>query len=1783
MKGLLTSLLLLSTSQLLAQTREEVIHSNQVGATPYLAVVSDPDGSSQRQAGLYVRAKDSTSYQPILFGQLLIDRFRGPIFDEFQLGEASARYDSLAILDGYLTFYSVYTNPADPKTFIQLSPHDGVKLFDPVTNEDVEVPAIRNLDDVSYSVSKIENENNHVLIFSLRYPSIRGDGLTFFVNLKYPKITSDPNIELENRPLVLDYTFRSSPALSRLLVKSKDHGTIALSDSLSRSLSREDAKDPAVLKKWKSDLRAGQNSLLSSRESQPGYDLKSGKKRLITLPSEKIFSLKEFKITQYFDPFGDDYVEVKSDHTSELMPGRVDRHFTENTPLIFTSSSNSNHALISINNSLFFVSVVSGKIDKILTFDRNIHLDQLSFVLFEPKETEHLLLISQKTTANQKTTTLYKFRNISNYFQLEPPIKINSYFYPMNELSFRTHHGDEDNILFDEITPQMEQLTAEGYVQSYDNTILHIDLTKSNSSGLQHQYVRPLETTTIGDKIVYKLYNDKKNATKKKTGLYIGSTNSNIYVPGEALPYKANIVWAEELLETLAFGKIRITVTVSDKNFLDGKNSSTANVICVSDAADFFPPQANEISFHGDIKDITYIGLIPGLKTTSNFTVFRALTDASGQKTTTATTFFIGFGEAEKRNTAKATPRESIKLPETGSIKELYDRIIYDQDGQAYFNLTPDLDYDDLNYQAINLADGRTINPGKMIGPKRLKFLSYYDAKVQPDKNSKMQPFSYNWRIIRNHLKAIKQIKDILEKGVSNLKGMLFPSFIDQLDFVAAETAGDQHVRRYHHKVLLVPDELKTYFSKMLWSHYLQSKGERNIFGRRNRDIETFVFRNTDPSDQADLIQLLNGIEDEAPRKNAILLVDAADLIAMNRISSGENDSSTVFHINDDQYSDDAKAEKVFSGAHGESSKTPPHALYWVATEGRRIDIEKFATQAQPQLYSTIILASESEWANLIKEQARLESSYGLVSHFELVTITAPNIEAQQGLIKEIFNSREVQRRDYTFSAKSIRSDDASLTQLEAQDSVTDYLISRVNSLSTDQNKNHLMALADVLHKMRLTLLQDDQTRNRKLIDRIFIEKVLAQVFGGSLQRENLAPDDWLNHLFSKEILLDVHNIGEYAGDFTLTRQVIETIKGQTRRIEARNIPASVVLFGETGTGKTSMFTSLVKTLGLQMYDWTQELGSSNNLSAQAFILQVTKLTDSESGNGLINVDKALARFEDALSGPNGNRMWILIDDAQGPNPKVRTKVLQRVRQLFDAEGGIVKVNNSKGEIVEFPSRNIVLFLTFNPTDNKKKIEQFKNSTYGAATPVEIAVASLGGEDAASTDKSFFTRWTLIKNMDEFPAEAKGPALTGAMVRQARDIFAQGQLLLVSNESVQKIVDEFQGMDARTFLSGAAGGIAALIDRAGSTNAPPLRIVVPATSANNSHLGGSKSANVSGEQGIIDFIAANSAVVPVVESIEGQLQFLKLVAQSFRTKIYEEFARALRFHPFFSGDEIRQSNLLAWSEQAIYDHVVRLHSNIPLSQINLDPLHFGAHSELERKDLLNRIYEIAPRESYFPKIFSSYDFNQYLSLWDSSYVSSQKRTRSQLNSLYVEKVKDLLAVYLTERFQLGSLKSFPADDIWARSMSAQKTDRTKDIFRKLAELLQSYLIETQSESIAEKQTGANVESLGVYDANRMFLWIIDRAIVTLPWSNLNEFVIKALSTSAQNMVIGQLSGLQDFLFEDRNSLLRPRTIDLLDQMLITSDSRKALSNEAMERVNTRFNDSCEKMLIVHGG
>ncbi len=1786
--------------------RSELVSSISVSGAAYLAVLSDKNGdNTTREFGFYSRDKSGGEWRPVTYGKIIPSQI-GPILEEFQIAKTSKRFEAIAIVDGVLKVFNVNSSPEDRNSIIELG-QGQYMLFDHLTGMNVPLPKIKSSSDVQiFAPDMALGQDHQLVIVSIRNPDlpVEDGGYTFAFLLKV-KHSTDSAMELENPPVLLDYSFHKAQDLRSLIVTNdKNQPLGVVSQMYINSISQPNKEDPRFLRDWKARLKKyveGEESV----KSPPYYDLVNHEVTLSEAPTMTVVDTSNLILKQEINvATGQDVVRVLQGNSKRVkFFGRLDVNEDTGEPL-YRLLDDRSHLFYFMNGDLYYVPLGQGADPiKLIAFSGELP-QKISYsaikVINSGDQPLFYVTVSYRLQSEEETTRYFKMSAPSNTsLYMHSTGTLTDLFYEEYELRHRLidYSQDDGLVLFDYKTQRQEN--EQVYQQAYREKARHYNLTTANGDLVETKFVVPkFESIIKVDEIFFREFEeDEEDREESSSGIYVYGRNGRqvAFVPGQILanPETKDMIWSQATAQAKGKGEFELTSVFIDASWNKGQYGGRQHIVVTDTSSDGFASGVIPIKMDLPIENIVFTKVVPGLKSSGFFSIVTAFRE-EGDINLRIDSFSLeslGQGKPPKVMELGSYP---INGEAVMTEKNLIERIVYSDLGIPFWIVNAEYDLEDPRIKLRSFANQEIIEPnGENKDPARV-YKTWWDAHQNPnDMRERHISEPYKLKVHKNHLSSTPTMKNILEKKTGVVRTDLFPHLVRMLNRISDSRSPAVH------QVLVVPNDLKPHIEQLVLSRFLEAQGPGETWSRKNKEMELFLFAENKPNSQSHLLQQIRVLPEVSGRQRAVIYADASRVINVGRIEDGAGQDST-FLIPDSSMDVDDSSTALDEA---EVKMTHPHALYFLATEGKKIELSKFKKREglQPKT-SLLILASEKEWEALSKDVEKTEGAFGLLEHFEIERLSPPSREDQIRMFNEVTFGRAFRTLDYVFDAEKIAHDNEKLSAEEKKVRVISYLVTQVDTLAKEQKVNPLMAFSDVLVSFRNMLHYDDGIRRRGIIDYKTVQLVLAKVFKMPFKLQLLEETDPLKILSRGDILSLIQNIGGYPGDFSLTKQVVETILGQTRQETSKSMPASIVSFGETSTGKTQLFLSLVKTMDVmsngnfKLYNLNIDPLDEHNLHAKAFILPCMKLTDSDSSGGLINVDMALSHLEHFLSSHNGYRGWILVDDLHYCAPSVRAKVISRLRSLFDTEDERVHVKSSfdpSAEMVSFPVRNLVHFLNFNPTIDQDKIRKYVGDIkYSSADPKKLAVASLADE-GVQIDLSYFNRYSLFLNMDTFPASAKGPGLINKITSQLRDFYGDGHFVAISPTLIEKIVKQFENVDARNFISGAINGIALHVQDRIRNAKGSFYIVVPAGNCYGQDCEYHKpdKSDLKSEAPIIDFIGKHSVVLAVDEKVEGQLHFLNLIVDSFREQVIEGAVQAVRSSNEFSGTENLRIYIKSYFEQAALDHITEK-SSLPLSAIPMDPAKFGMTSALEMMSFDQTVRDISGSdEKYFPEIFA-HRVQRGSSLF-SKFVDHEVRggiqdSRAMVNTDYVERVRMVLLEYLEAKLKIDSIDSLPDVSTWLNMLQEETNGEEESnpslvtpltIGRKLSTLLNQYMVDINRRELVEKRSRDEFVKMSEYDAFRMFMFVMDKAIAKLPWQPSMQFLLKNIDVATKSMDLGGMSGVQEYLFS-RDSLIRPTTGDHLKQVLLNSKDRADLDQDVVKRINERFGNECDRMLAA---
>ncbi len=500
------------------------------------------------------------------------------------------------------------------------------------------------------------------------------------------------------------------------------------------------------------------------------------------------------------------------------------------------------------------------------------------------------------------------------------------------------------------------------------------------------------------------------------------------------------------------------------------------------------------------------------------------------------------------------------------------------------------------------------------------------------------------------------RIKELKNHPVSKFEKQVFPSLTGLLDDLGSPQKPAKH------RVLLVPDELKASVENLVLTRWLNPEGEGATWSLSNPALSLYHMDGAKPlSGQDEVLENLDALRSVTDGIRGVYMADLSDLI---RIGRSYVLGSRNFRLKDVALQN---ASGLAPKLQPRRPKSLPHILYMLETEGRRVALTDFENDETARQVSMLLIGTQAEW-EAINRDLTPESRVGVAERFEVQELPIPSVETRRRLLRNFLDDPQIQGLKYTFSAKGILvSDSKTLSAEEEIEAVLGFMVNKCELLARQSNKEVITTFVQFMNVFSKSLVVDDTLRRRKIIDRVFVERLFSKVFSMPLNLAVLLPTTLWSASAIRMAVLDMQAAG-YEGPIDLKLRVIQALLAQTRVDPVRTIPSSIILFGETRSGKTLLFKTLVKMLKLTLYDYAKP----NENEAQAIIINVGKLRPTPKvgrrmgkrnddghhagGSEVMTVEQAIRHIQNFLSGPNGYRGYLLFDDIHLASDEVRSE-----------------------------------------------------------------------------------------------------------------------------------------------------------------------------------------------------------------------------------------------------------------------------------------------------------------------------------------------------------------------------------------------------------------------------------------------------------------------------------------------------------------------------------------------
>lgn len=839
------------------------------------------------------------------------------------------------------------------------------------------------------------------------------------------------------------------------------------------------------------------------------------------------------------------------------------------------------------------------------------------------------------------------------------------------------------------------------------------------------------------------------------------------------------------------------------------------------------------------------------------------------------------------------------------------------------------------------------------------------------------------------------------------------------------------------------------------------------------------------------------------------------------------------------------------------SSSTLPHLLWWIASGGREIQANHSkAWKLGRGLHddSAVILIGTEAELGLIESDMKFESKFfDLRDSFELVPLKSPDEKTKFRLLYSLFERPEIRSLGYSF-------EHLDLAPAEAQRQLLALFVNRIDQIARNENKEKTASFIRAFIALRRNLIEDIEWRRRRVLNMQSIEVFFRKVFPLPLNLEILPKEDPLVRVSQVDrTARDLQKNG-YQGSVELKRRILETVLSQTRPTDGgRPIPNSQILFGGTSSGKTFLFKVLVETLGLVAYDPNR----ANNENADYIIVRVDSLTSKASSDpNKRTVAQVQEDILDLISQPKGSRAWILIDDAHKyVDEAVAKELFGFLQYFFDCENGLLRAvkKGSAMEIREVPVKNLNIFMTVNPPSDREVRARFAEDQEKDVKGLVLAgIADKGFK----LEESFLARWGDIIHLDRFPRSAKVPALMNHIRQASRN---SPNLVLVDTEAIEAVVNVYPNAHARELLAPAASLMTAI---------PPhlekglFYLAVPKASPGFRAPLNSYDDNYLSAEKLRGAIRQLIEIQPIRrQDSQSQIRLLKFLINEYRTLIFTQLVLYVinNFEDQVKANEgplVRQyldvfkRNLLA----GVAGHILS-EARLPIGELEILGADFEHLSKVQLEDFVASLSQERTKfhqtrgESYFPMNFSHSlrrreNFDAFAGV--GSYTGTSEVDRNdvlresvaEIQQVLFEFLKVLLRVQTTEQF--NHLRSWRASDVafWFENLGEQ--DQESAAKKYAGDLVKSFLDFKPKFVSAKVPKNQSSEDLSFVQQVRVFCYLIDKAILGLPWGTSSKMLLDVVESSA-DLSLGQRPAFVNYVYNHNISPFAIHSFDFLEQ------------------------------------
>lgn len=1036
-----------------------------------------------------------------------------------------------------------------------------------------------------------------------------------------------------------------------------------------------------------------------------------------------------------------------------------------------------------------------------------------------------------------------------------------------------------------------------------------------------------------------------------------------------------------------------------------------------------------------------------------------------------------------------------------------------------------------------------------------------------------------------NSSRASDRVKKASREPISRDEFSIF----QELDRTLVEMSDPNAAK--HQRILVVPEEVKEYIKALITTRWASNSKEMvGSWNYRNPDLALFEVTAHDGLTQDAIADNFESMRGAASVGRSVLYGDMAEIIKAGRPASRDEDHT--FRLRDPVLTGQNNSSLIekSSGEHVEEleRRTVPHLLWWLATEGRKIQPKKarewsVRSEVEPTI-PMLIVATEKEMESL-RQQTAFESRFLDVNkHFEVTRLEKPSVEAKIGLVQDLFNRSDIASLGYKFMHEGLSSE-------EARRQLIGLFVSRIEQIARQLGKEPTDAFTQTFVTFKRALTEDfADLRRTGVIDRFYLERLFAKVFPLPLSYDVLPATDFLHRFRDPNRAARGLTESGYEGALELKERIARNISSQTKGVNDNGVkvPSSFILFGDTSTGKTFLVETAIKYAGLKEYDFDRP-----NEEAQAMIIKTQTIAESreKAKPGQMTIEDLMDHIFNFLASNNGHRGLLLFDDLHKTQSKEIWKRLKTfIESLLDAEGGLITVKRmgDHSPLVKVPVRNLILAMTVNPQDDENIRRKYVK---GYDDIVGEVMAALNKPDYDPVDRSHFARWSDKIDLRKFPRDAKVPTLLKNLRQaNAQSFAARPNVVLVTARTMDEVGESFQDANAREFLNPATF---ALLEAPNQQPKAPIYIVDRQRYRDEgagAAEGGlfTPKARVLQASEVEAFVKTKTVQFPVTnKNATSKLHLLSFMLDNFRAQLYSALVLGGQSSPKLSdNEELRNSELLSFLLATLSN--IEEFPSVPLRDVLMRPTDFRLHDIEAIATLEEDIQRLSvPTRRPFLRVeLQGSSEEEELTL--DTFLSGRSNSRMGRRRIDVmvetaRQIEEKITPAFARFFRMNDLRLAQTPQDWLTSIKdAEIKDALKDVSAALVNIYAHFQAELYDADLEEMRNSSQFAKMNIYDRARLFLLCLDRAVTRLPWGHFTQFMVDAMEAAATDLTLSQRTEFQDFLFASKFSPFNTVTPDTVVSLAQAVSQVKAFPKEKHQEFAERFDQRCSDFLLIPG-